>query len=245
MRAFRLIRLLLLVLPLTLVLLNSASVLAAEEKMKSFFNSEMTGVTIGVKATQLVEPGQSVTVVMTVNTTFHVHIERIGLEIFGFVNGTDQLSIGNVSDGDFDLNDTLKEYVITTTVPNNVWGSTYGEIRLTYSVNMGGAILQFPNIINGFPLTPVENTLVKSLEEQIKSLNESYSQLSQMYANLTNAFINLNQSYWNLQGNYTSAQNSLGELDNTRRLSTILAITTVFFLATTVYIVVRRPRDYW
>jgi hypothetical protein len=62
---------------------------------------------------------------------------------------------------------------------------------------------------------------------------------------LINAFVNLNQSYWNLQGNYTSVQNSLGELDNTRRLSTILAITTVFFLATTVYIVVRRPRDYW
>jgi len=213
--------------------------------MKVFFNSEMSGVAIEVMATQLVKSGQNVTVVMTVNATFYVHIVHIGLEVFGFVNGTNQLSLGNVSDANFDLNETLKEYVITTTVPNDVWGSTYGEIRLAYSVNMGGVILQFPNIINGFPLTPVENTLVKSLEEQVGSLNESYGQLSQMYANLTSAYVNLNESYWNLQGNYASAQNSLGELDGTRRLSTILAITTVFFFATTVYIVVRKPRDYW
>ena len=38
---------------------------------------------------------------------------------------------------------------------------------------------------------------------------------------------------------------TLGELHNTRRLTTILSITTVFFLATRVYIILRRPRDYW
>jgi hypothetical protein len=38
---------------------------------------------------------------------------------------------------------------------------------------------------------------------------------------------------------------NLGELDNTRRLTTVLAITTVLFVATTVYLVMRKPKEIW
>ena len=246
MFALRKIGISLCILAVTFTLLNSASVHAADEEMKIFLNSEMTGINIQVNATAHTQPSKNLTVVLTLRTTMNVHIDRINLEVFGFLNGTDQLSLGNISASNFDMNNTLISYPkIDIIVPDNVWGITYGEIRLAYDADMGGFVAGFPNIVNGFPLTLVENTLLKSLEEQVKNLNESRNQLAEKYSNLTDTYSALNQIYWDLNQTYTSAQNSLGELDNTRRLTTILAITTVFFLATTVYIILRRPRDYW
>jgi len=245
MFALRKIGISLCVLAVTFALLNSASVRAEDEEMKVFLNSEMTGIKIQVNATTKTQPGENLTVLLALTATMNVHVDRINLEVFGFLNGTDQLSLGNVSDSNLDMNNTLKNYTKIIIVPNNVWGITYGEIRLAYDVDMGGFVAGFPNIVNGFPLTLVENTLLKNLEEQVRNLNEIHNQLAEKYSNLTETYATLNQTYWDLNQTYTSAQNSLGELDNTRRLTTILAITTVFFLATTVYIILRRPRDYW
>lgn len=242
MIALRKIGISLCVLALTFALLNSARVHATDEEMKVFLNSEMLGIKIQVNATVKTEPGKNLTVFLTLRATMDVHIDRINLEVFGFLNGTDQLSLGNISASNFDVD---KNYTKIVIVPDNVWGITYGEIRLAYYVDMGVLKVEFPNIVNGFPLTLVENTLLKNLEEQVKNLNESCNQLAEKYSNLTETYAALNQTYWDLNQTYTSAQNSLGELDNTRRLTTILAITTVFFLATTVYIILRRPRDYW
>lgn len=247
MIALRKIGISLCVLAVTFTLLNSARVHATDEEMKVFLNSEMPGIKIQVNATVKTEPGKNLTVFLTLRATMDVHIDRINLEVYGFLNGTDQLSLGNISASNFDMNNTLKNYNYTkiVIVPDNVWGITYGEIRLAYDVDMGGFVAGFPNIVNGFPLTLVENTLLKNLEEQVKNLNESCNQLAEKYSNLTETYAALNRTYWDLNQTYTSAQNGLGELDNTRRLTTILAITTVFFLATTVYIILRRPRDYW
>jgi hypothetical protein len=245
MFTLRKIGIFLFVLALTLTLLNSVRVQGADEEMKVFLNSEMTGIKIQVNATAKTQPGKNLTVLLTLSATMNVHVDRINLEVFGFLNGIDQFSLGNVSDSNFDMNGTVKNYTKIIIVPNNVWGITYGEIRLAYYVDMGGLVAGFPNIVSGFPLTLVENTLLKNLEEQVSNLNESCTQLAEKYSNLTETYAALNQTYWDLNQTYSSAQNSLGELDNTRRLTTILAITTVFFLATTVYIILRRPRDYW
>jgi len=246
MIALRKICISLFVLALTFALLNSARVHATDEEMKVFLNSEMPGINIQVNATSKTQPGKNLTVLLTLRTTMNVTIDRINLEVFGFLNGTDQLSLGNISDSNRDMNNTLINYPkIVIIVPDNVWGITYGEIRLAYHAYMGEFVAGFLNIVNGFPLTLVENTLLKNLEEQVRNLNESCNQLAEKYSNLTETYAALNQTYWDLNQTYTSAQNSLGELDNTRRLTTILAITTVFFLATTVYIILRRPRDYW
>jgi hypothetical protein len=55
----------------------------------------------------------------------------------------------------------------------------------------------------------------------------------------------LNKTYWELQHNYTALQGSLNELDNTRSAVAALAITTVIFVATTIYVIMRKPKQYW
>jgi hypothetical protein len=48
----------------------------------------------------------------------------------------------------------------------------------------------------------------------------------------------LNETYWGLKG-------SSNELGNTRMAVAILVVTTVFFVATTIYLVMRKPKEYW
>jgi len=228
-----------------LVLAGRLQIYASDGNMTTFVDSEIPGIRIQLNATAETKPDSNLTVILGLRTQTDVYIERFSLEVFGFLNGTTKVLLGNIIDSSFSLNDSSREYSSTFHVLDQVWGTTYGEISLTYSASLGGLDLRFPNVSNGFPMTPVENTFLQNLEDQVNSLNSSLVQLSSLYQNLTSTFQQLNQTYWELHQNYTSVQGSLGELDSTRRLTTILAITTVFFLATTIYLVLRRPREPW
>jgi hypothetical protein len=100
-------------------------------------------------------------------------------------------------------------------------------------------------------MTDVENIYLKNIEEELKAststfnlLNQTFWESFQMNLTMENLAL-LNKTYWELQRNYTALQGSLNELDNTRTAVTVLAITTVFFVATTVYMVMRKPKQYW
>jgi hypothetical protein len=55
----------------------------------------------------------------------------------------------------------------------------------------------------------------------------------------------INRTFWELQQNYTALQGNLNELGNTRMAVGILAVTTVFFVATSLYLVMRKPKESW
>jgi hypothetical protein len=204
----------------------------AEENFKTFFDSEMLGTKIQVNATAWTQPTQNMTVILRITARTSVYVETFRLDVFGFLNGTSKILMANVTDSNFTLNDEARMYNRTIEVPAQVWGVTYGQITMTYSVDLGGLQLKFSNMTNGFYMTNVENTFLKDLESQLRSLNESYEQL--------------NSTYWQLQQNYTALQAaSMNDLDNTRRVVVVLAITTVFFVVTTVFLVMRRPREIW
>jgi hypothetical protein len=56
---------------------------------------------------------------------------------------------------------------------------------------------------------------------------------------------NLQAQYDQLQQNYTTLEGRLTELDNTRSAVAVLAITSIFFVATTLYMMMRKPKDYY
>lgn len=246
MKTFEKLSLMLGIIGLSLALVSAVQVHGApEENMTTFLDSQIPGIRIQVNATSHTQPTKNVTVTLNLVSQTNVHVEHFNLQVFGFLNGTDKLSLANLTDNDFALNNASKPYNVLVNVPDYVWGVLYGEVKLTYSASLGGIELVFPNIVTGFTMTQVENTFLKNLETQVKNLNASYSQLTEMYTNLTSNFEQLNQTYWELQENYTAMNGNLGELDNTRRLITVLAITTVFFVATTAYLVIRKPKEIW
>ena len=227
---------------------------ALGENVQNFLDSEMPGLRIQVNATAETQPGGTLAVWLLImpQPETQVHVDSFSLDVFGFLNGTEPVSIGNINDSNLP-NGTESNYIDTFTVPDGVSGVTFGKITLNYSLTYsigsgaseGSLELPFPNVVSGFYMTHVEDTLLESLQSQLKGLNDSYTQLNNNYSGLLNAYAQLNQTYLQLQQNYTSLQGSMGVLESTRSVAVVLAITTVFFVITTVLMVMRRPKESW
>lgn len=246
---------------------------ASAENMKTFFDSEIPGIKIQVNATAETQPAKNVTVILTLKGKTDVYMESFSLSIFGFLRGKDKTQMAIITDNDFSLNNTsIRKYNCTFKVPQEVWGVIYGEISLKYSAKLGGLEIIFPLITCGFTMTHVENVHLKDMEERLKNLNASYQQLNDTYWGLNSTFeqlyqafwesfqmnltaenfVLLNQTFWELHQNYTSLnqtywdlKGSIGGLDTTTNVAIVLAITTVCFAATTIYLMMRKPKQYW
>jgi len=221
-----------------------ASVKARTGELQGFFSAKYGGISVEVEATKETVPGGNMTVVVTVNCTAGgVYISYLNVSVYGFINGSTQILISSRTINrsiSLQPNETLRrEYTIV--VPNNVWGITYGQLFLSYAIGD----LSSPERNPGFPMTTVRNLYLETLEGRFGFLNRIYVQLSQSYMNLSQDYDELRMNYSQLQGNYSQLQGNVIDFDNTRRVAVILTVTTVFFVATTLYMIMRRPREYW
>jgi hypothetical protein len=219
--------------------------------MQTFFDSNIPGIHIQVNATAETQPGQNITLMLSLkqlNQTT-IHVEYFKLSIFGFVNGTSKILMINLTGNSFYLGSSPNRYNRTFTVPQQVWDITYGEITLTYNATytfpMITVTIPYQNITSGFTMTMVENVYLKTVEEQLANLQAEYNQLGQNYTSLQENLTVLQAHYDHLQQNYTTLQGNLSDLDNTRSAAAVLAVTSLFFLATTVYLIIRKPKDYY
>jgi len=90
-----------------------------------------------------------------------------------------------------------------------------------------------------FILTFLRDPDLDKLRAEVPELKKENTELK---GNITS----LNDSLTELHGNLTDFENRYeGELSGTRSVVTILAITTIFFVATTAYLFVRKPKQYW
>lgn len=230
------------------------------QSMKTFFDSEVPGIKVQVNATAETQPTQNITVTLRLTAEKNVTVVKVAslnFSIFGFLNGTDKLLMESIPAYNFSLNPmTTIDYNRTFKVPEKVCDATYGEIVLTYSAKYGIMTVDVDKLTLGFTMTHVENVYLEelqnnlaSLKEKYQLLNNSYWQLNGTYWQLNATYESLNQTFWELQQNYTSLQQNYtslkGSTDNTRTAATVLAITTVFFVATTIYMVMRKPKEYW
>ena len=124
-------------------------------------------------------------------------------------------------------------------MPTDVWSTTSAELHFSYTL-----MNRFHDDNPNFSTTLVRNVYMQDLERQLEGLNQSYRQLNDSYLQLDSTFGQLNQTYWDLYQNHTSFQGSIQELDNARKLTVILGITTAFFVLTTLYLIIRKPKDY-
>jgi hypothetical protein len=245
MRKLRTVTLIFVTLILTLTLVKSTVVAQTPDEMQTFFDSEIPGLKIQVNATAETEPSQNITVALNLKPQTIVEVTYFNLSIFGFINGTYKTMIYTTLVSNFPFNDTFS-------VPEQVWGVTFGEITLTYNVTyviQQGNIqtkttITYENLKVGFDMTRVKNVYLETVEEQLKNLNSTFEQINQTFwqmfqMNLTaENLAQLNETYWSLKG-------SSNELGNTRTAVGVLAVTTVFFVATTLYLVMRKPRESW
>jgi len=242
---------------LLMAFLNVKAEASTTENMETFFDSEIPGIKIIVNATSETQPNGNITVSLSMHplTGVEVNITYFSFIVYGYEQGKEKIVIENKTEEQFSPS---LEYNFTFTVPENVWGTTYGEIVLTYTAKAPLAILPIGNLKCGFPMTVVRNTAFEKLQKDYEKLNESYVLLNNSYWQLRTFYEELNQTFFeNFQMNLTSdslaALNSTlqefrasqNELGNTRTIVTILAVTTVSFVATTTYLILRKPKEHY
>jgi prefoldin subunit 5 len=226
--------------------------------MQMFYSKPYAGLSIRVDATKETVPGENMTVELWVNcTSDSVHVDYFNFSIYGFRNGTDKtfLAVENIMNNISLTYNNATEYNLSVQVPVDVWGATFVKLVFKYTIVDWSS----PEHDVSVAVTHVRNTYLENiasslsnltasyqnLSERYQQLSGNYSELQQSYQDLNNSYRQLNQTYSELQQKYSVLEGSANELDNTRRVVAILVVTTVFFVATTLYLVLRKPKDYW
>jgi hypothetical protein len=218
------------------------------ENMQTFPVPEPQELKITVNATAEAKPDENITININIKPLVeNVTIEYFNFSVFGFVNGTYETMMPLYSNmtGEYTL---PYECNFTCHIPEQVWGITFGKITLGYKVTKmyihGDEEIEITrrrNFTTSFPMTRVKNIFLETVEEQLENLNSIFEQLNQTFRQYSDKDLtpeNLNETLQKLKG----SQNELG---NTRMAVAVLAITTVFFVATTAYLVLRKPRESW
>jgi len=242
--------------------LFAAKTQAQTENMKTFLDSKLPGIAIQVNATAETQPNQNINISISLKRQTTVYVEYFNIRVYGFVNGTQKALMWNLSDINFPLTETPQTYNDTFDVQENVWDVAYGEVTISYNAtyvgDFGSLEIPYRNITLGFTMTHVENVYLKSLREQLEDLHALLEQFNETFLmsfdmNLTlDNLIELNRTYWEIWQNYTELQQNydalrggIAELEGTRRALAILVIIAVFFVASTLYLFIRRPKEQW
>jgi hypothetical protein len=164
-------------------------------------------------------------------------MNSFNLNVFGFRFGQEKVLLKNIT---FISAKTLLEcgrtigFNATLLMPADIWEATYAELHCTYTLDI---TQKSYDEIASFTMTIIRNTYLEGLEKQLADLNNTHMQLNTTY-------IQLNQTYWELREKYNATEGSVNDLDSTRRVAVILAVTTMIFVASTLYLVIRKPREY-
>lgn len=215
------------------------------ENMQTFLDFRFAEIEIRVNATREALPEESMNITLLVRSkAADINLENLNLTVCGFIEGQNKTVLGRIYRNTVSLN-------YNETIPFNdsflipadkhIWGATYGELSLQYcSV---GISLSLPSI--GFTMTHVRNVYLENIEEEYQKLSEDFNELQQNYTWIEGNYTELKGNYTELKGKYDELSKGATGLDNTKNIAIILAVTTVVFGATTIYLIVRKPKQSW
>jgi hypothetical protein len=217
---------------LALGFFGSVKAQGSQATMQPFYDSTVFGLKIQANATVEASPGDNITVLLTLNAEadVQVYVKNFSLSVFGFLNGTDKILMAETSAAGFSLNNASRTFNLTSfQVPDWVTGATYGEITLAHQVTVSTGLatttINNDGFVCDFPMTDIKNVYLDNLLQEYEQLSLNYTALDKK---LNNA----------LQANAS-------DLDNTRTVAVVLGVTTVIFVVTTMYLILRRPKEYW
>ncbi len=204
------------------------NIVRAEDELKTFYSKDdLAGLSLRVDATVETVPGGNMTVAVWVNcTATGVKVEQLNMTVYGFNGGEEKTPLAplDVMENKPLAFNTLTERNFTLTIPDNVWGATFADLHLAYSIY--SSRFEFDP---SFSLTIVRNIYYEQLKEDFISLNSSfiqlnstywqldanYSQLNTSYSQLNNTYIELNSTYWQLNDANSQLNSSYWELKGT------------------------------
>lgn len=124
------------------------------------------------------------------------------------------------------------------TVPASAFNVVYGKLTLIWT-EMGTEESNTYTRQTTFIMASVYNPELERLRDLVPKIQKQNAILRK---NITD----MNDTLTHALNDMSDAKNRYeGDIGNTRSVATLLGVTTVFFVATTVYLVVKKPKDYF
>jgi hypothetical protein len=189
-------------------------------------------------------PGQNITMSIAANASAKLTINYTAIEFYTFDNST-------MMDENFsfivwiDYNNSMSlssgqttETSYNITIPDYASNIVYGKLILEW-IETGTEESNTYERNSTFIATSLKNLELERLRSKVPELEKEN-------ADLKNNVTEINNTLTEALNNLTDTTNRYeGEASGTRSVITILAITTIFFVATTLYLVLRKPEQYW
>lgn len=179
-------------------------------------------------------PNQTVNVNVTIEALVNLTINYMKVELYTF-NSTflpfmfDSIPI--IKERKKLSSNQLLNKTCNVAIPECASNVIYGKIVLNWSEE-GTEEMETLEKKPTFIMTYLRNPELEELRSKIPKLEEENTKLKENITKLNETLIDFKNRYE-------------GELTNTRNVITILAIITVFFVATTAYLYMRKPKHYW
>ena len=228
---------------LMIILFSAAAVLPVSADLEIgdaqvFYTLDYGGLLVKVEGPAIAWPGDEINITVRVQASAKIHIDFVNLNVSSLEMNREEVPLlGTVSFlNNVDLNpEAINQTSYEVEVPNDALpGLIYGMIW--YSWHIKGSVPD-PHVMlpKAFPATFIENKPYIELKEDFDDLNSSYR-------NLQNSYTSLDANYTDLQERFQQLESAqIGE-SNATGLMYLFLITTGIFVATTLILMIRRPK---
>lgn len=202
------------------------------------FEYSLYNLKIHVRSLSEAYPNQSITVNITATASAKLTINYTAIELYTFNSSTMKdekfASIEYINYSNplsFSGGQSSSETSYDSTIPESALSVVYGKLILVWTetgTDESTTYRREPTFI----ITNLKNPELERLKIENEELKKNITDINDT---LTEALNNLTD----IKNRYE------GEIGNTRSVATLLAVTTVFFVATTVYLVMRKPKEYF
>jgi hypothetical protein len=202
------------------------------------FEYSLYNIKIYVRSPLEAYPNQSITVNITATASAKLIVNCTAIELYTLNSSTKRdekfahIEYINYSNPlSFSGGQSWSETSYNSVIPESALSVVYGKLILVWTetgTDESTAYTREPTFI----ITSLKNPELERLRMENEELKKNITDINDT---LTEALNNLTD----IKNRYE------GEIGNTRSVATLLAVTTVFFVATTVYLVMRKPKEYF
>jgi hypothetical protein len=210
---------------------------------------------VQVGTTSEAYPGQNITVNIFANASAKLTINYTAIELYTFSNLT-------MADENFSLivwidhnssislspDQTPIEASYDVKIPDDAFNVVYGKLVLIWTETGTEESTTYARN-STLVATSLKNAELENLRSRVPELEKENADLKNNNTETNNNLTKALNDLADTKNNLTKALNDLADTKNQVNGATsviaVLAITTIFFVATTLYLVLRRPKQYW
>lgn len=195
--------------------------------------------TVEIKNPSEAYPNQTINVNITIKALVNLTINHVAIELYTFNDSKfdDVTYINRESQVALPCGKSLNK-TCNFTIYEHASNIVYGKLILEWTkkgTEGSVTIKSWPTFIMAY----LRSSELEKLRNKVPELEKENVELKENVTDLNNTLTDLLNNLTDLENRYE------GELSGTRSVITILAVITVFFVATTAYLFIRKPKQQW